>query len=329
MKITIPLRGSDYKEDYNSYKLFLNEIVELSENQLLISLIDDNLIPEQNERPRIEKLSFEIYEGNIFYKNEPKFATELSKKHKFFNTQYIFEYLILNLKLIDEKNTKYDDYLIWSINRFLTRLNFLLNITYSTNIDFVYGVAYSEEKKYIGKTDIIMSDIMFAYNHSRKMSWPVIKNVKLLDTIKWFHKNDIHSDNRSKNNLHRAINAFSHLFGNLEREGSADLFWIMLGIESLLVEGNQNITSQFREKSSIILGEPKEYKRKLNKLYEYRSKLIHGSFDIFPRYFSDYKTFEVEYSDYLDFAVSILLALMRELIENQKNKFEFELKLKE
>ncbi|MCB0540637.1 MAG: hypothetical protein KDE33_24185 [Bacteroidetes bacterium] len=40
MKITIPLRGSDFEEDYSSYELFLKEIVLHSNNQSLINLIN-------------------------------------------------------------------------------------------------------------------------------------------------------------------------------------------------------------------------------------------------------------------------------------------------
>lgn len=328
MKITIPLRGSDYEEDHASYKLFLKEILLHSNNKSLINLIDDDTIPKQNERQRIEKLSFEIYEGNKYYGNEPRFATKLKKKHDFFKTEYTGEYLIINLELKDkEKNI--DESILWSINRFLTRLNFLINLTYSTNVDFIYGAVYSNDNEFVGKTDIILTTNMYCYEHSRKMDWPKIRNNTLTETIKWFKGNKIHSDHRSKNDLNRAINAFSRLFGNLKRESSADLFWIMLGIESLLVKGNQNITSQFKEKSILILGEPKDYKRKLNKLYEYRSKLIHGSFDIFPRQFTDYENFEDEYDDYVSFALSILIALIRELIYKQKTGFEFELKLVE
>lgn len=43
MKITIPIRGSDY--DY--YKIFLKEIVELSNSPSLIKLLDDQDIPEK------------------------------------------------------------------------------------------------------------------------------------------------------------------------------------------------------------------------------------------------------------------------------------------
>jgi len=326
MKITIPLRGSDFEEDSSSYELFLKEIVLHSDNKSLINLIDDDTIQEQNERPRIDKLSFEVHEGKDYEKNEPKFASELKEKHDFFKTKYIYEYLILNLDF-KEKENNINESTLWSINRFLTRLNFLINLTYSTNVDFIYGTAYSNDNEFIGKTDIILTTNMYSYEHSRKMGWPKIRNNTLTETIKWFEKYQIHSDHRSKNELNRAINAFSRLFGNLKREGSADLFWIMLGIESLLVEGNQNITSQFREKSILILGKPKDYKRKLNKLYEYRSKLIHGSFDIFPRQFTDYKNFEVEYADYVSFSLSILIALIRELIHKQKTKFEFALKI--
>lgn len=328
MKITIPIRGSDFEEDYNSFELFLKEIINLSNNEKLIYLIDDEYIPSKNEYPRIEKLEFDIKIGNRYENSEPDFAIQLNKKHSFFHTEWISEYLIIYLNIKGE-NIDDSEYFEFLVNDYLTRLNFLINLTYATNVDFIHGVIYSDSNKYIGKTKIIASDIMYAYAHSRKMNWPIIKNVKLIDTINWFYKFNIHPNNRSENNLHRAINGFSNLFGSLREKRSADLFWVMLAIESLLVESNQNVTSQFKEKSKIILGEPKEYKRKLTKLYEYRSKLIHGKFNIYPKFYSDYKNVKVEYNDYLMFAVSILIALIRELIEKQKAEFEFELKLKD
>lgn len=328
MKVLIPIRGSDFEKDYPSYESFLKEIIALSENKELIILLDDILVPKLNERPRISNLSFEIISGNRHENTEPKFATELNKKHSFFHTEWISEYLILNIKLTDEISEEYDC-VNFTVNRILKRLNFLINLSYSTNVDFLYGVIYSESNKYVGKTKIIASTNMYAYEHSRKMNWPKIKNLSLKDTVSWFHKFKIHTDSLSKNDLHRAMNAFSNLFGDIKQKSSGDLFWIMLGIESLLVSGNQNITSQFKEKSILILGKPKEYGRKLSKLYEYRSKLVHGSYDIFPSHFEGFDELERKYSDYLDFAVSILIALIRELIEKQKCYFEFELILKE
>jgi hypothetical protein len=331
MKITLPIRGSEFEEDSECYELFLKEIEELSNHPILIELIDSKDVPRRNERKLIEQISFQIVEGNRYYNSEPKFATKLNKKHSFFHTEWISEYLIIDLKLkednlYNEKNE--DNHCEFIVNDFLNRLNFLINLSYSTTVDFLTGVIYSNSSKFLGKTKIILNSNMYAYEHSRKMNWPKIKNVKLIDTINWFKKFNLHPNNRSENNLHRAINAFSQLFGGLHNNHSADLFWIMLGIEALLVEGNQNITSQFKEKSIIIFGKPLEYSKKLTKLYEYRSKLVHGSFDIYPIFYSDYDAFDKEYYDYLEFATSILIALIRELIAKQSAYFEFEFKLK-
>lgn len=73
---------------------------------------------------------------------------------------------------------------------------------------------------------------------------------------------------------------------------------------------------------------PTEYTKKLNELYDYRSRLIHGDTNIYPSFYFDYQGFRKEYNDYLAFGTSILIALIRELIYKQKTEFEFELKLK-
>ncbi len=105
----------------------------------------------------------------------------------------------------------------------------------------------------------------------------------------------------------------------------SQLFWCMLGIETLYAKGNQGIGEQIRQKVKTILGEPKEFKKKITKLYEYRSKLIHGDLD-FPAKFSDetYDIYDASHLDYLGFAISILLSSIQVLIANDIDKFEFE-----
>lgn len=327
MKITIPLRGSDYESSYEYYELFLHEILTLSNNQKLIFLIDDIPFVDKNAISRIEEITFSIIRGNIHDNNEPEFATRLNEKHPFFHTEWTEEYLVIDLKIKKTSNIGDTD-IPYFVNDYLMRLSLLINLSYSTNVDFLPGVIYSDSNKFLGSTELIVCSTMLAYEHAVKIKWPTIKNLTLLNTINWFHKFEIHPDYRSRNNAHRAINAFSHLLGDLETKESSDLFWVMLGIESLLAEGAQNITHQIKEKSIIILGKPVEYTKKLSKLYDYRSRLVHGEFDIYPKFFSDYESYDKEYFDYLEFASSILLALIRELIASEKTKFEFELTLK-
>jgi len=69
--------------------------------------------------------------------------------------------------------------------------------------------------------------------------------------------------------------------------------------------------------------------KKLTKMCDYRCKLVHGSSEIFPKFKADYGSYHHrEYDDYLSFATSALIALMRELIHKNRTSFEFELKLK-
>jgi len=324
MKIILPIRGSDFEAEYENYELFMEEIETLSNNQNLISLIDDSERIEDLGKGHIEKLSFQSIADE---KNIEKSAKAINRIYPEFKTEFILEYLSIDIHYFEdiEIPIEYSQYLI---NESLKRLCFLINLSYSTNVDFLPGVIFSDSNDFIGKTEMIGSSLMYAYEHANKIKWPTIRNIKLIDTINWFHKFSIHPDNKSKNNAHRAINAFSHLFGGLKREESDHLFWVMLGIESILAKGINAISNQIREKSTIILGKPTEYTKKLNKLYDYRSRLVHGDTNIYPIFYGDYFSFKNEYDDYLAFGTSILIALIRELIYSQKTEFEFELKLK-
>ncbi|MFC0878444.1 hypothetical protein ACE01N_17755 [Saccharicrinis sp. FJH2] len=326
MRITIPLRGSDYESAYSSYELFISDIAKFSNNSKLITLIDIKMISDKNEKPVIKNIKFNILEGNINENSEPEIIQMYTKKHSFFNSEWINEYLIIDLTIKDEASL--GEYTNYFVDDILTRLSLLVNLTYSTNIDFLPGLIYSNENEYIGRTKIVVCSDMYAYEHSERIKWPLIRNIKLIETINWFHKYEVHPNQMSVNKAHKAINAFSQLIGDIKFNNTSDLFWVMLGIESLLAEGNQGITKQIKDKSILILGEPKEYKKKLQKLYDYRSRLVHGDIDIFPSYYSDFDSFDKEYNDYLDFAISILIALIRELIFKQADEFIFELKLK-
>lgn len=326
MKIIIPIRGSDFESAYSSYDTFLNEINEISENRKLISLIDDIVTWDKFEIPRIEKFIVAIKQGSIHFNSLPSEIEEIRKAYSFFHVETVSEFLVIDFAIKSENQD--NDFTTFLVNDYLIRLNLIINLTYSTNIDFLPGIITSDSEKLIGKTKTIICSVMNAYEHSSKMNWPKIKNLSIHDTIEWFHKFDIHPNFISKNNAHRAINAFSQLIGDVKTSNTGDLFWIMLGIESLLAEGSQGMTKQIKDKSILILGEPEEYKKKLNKLYDYRSRLIHGNINIFPSFYTDFESFDIEYSDYLDFAISILIALIRELIFNGENKFEFELNLK-
>ncbi|HYK77932.1 MAG TPA: hypothetical protein VEV16_13220, partial [Daejeonella sp.] len=122
----------------------------------------------------------------------------------------------------------------------------------------------------------------------------------------------------------RALNAFSQMFGKNTDPNSSFLFWSILGIEALLAEGNNNILNQIKSKCILLFGEPKEFKKKINHLYDYRSRFVHGDINIPPKFFFIDEKFELEYWEYLNFSISILIALIRKLIRDDKTEFNFE-----
>lgn len=323
MKVYIPVRGTEIEELYPEFERFLNDFREISETSLLQKQID-NYSPEYQQ---LEKIAFEVIYSSRFEKKEDKRIMELSKKHSFFHNEYIEDFLLIDLVFKNEK-WETDQSSGITLNFMLSRFALLLNLTYATNIDLLPGAVYSNDNKFLAETEIILSSIDYAYEEQLKKKWPKISGLNLTQVLEWYSSNGLHTDFNSRNKLHRAINSFSYQFSNIREKDTSILFWTMVGIEALLAEGNTNIITQIKEKLSLILGEPIEFKRRLDKLYNYRSRFVHGDINFPAKFSSDYENFEIEYYNYLHFATSILLALIRTLIIQNKSEFKFHYILK-
>lgn len=107
------------------------------------------------------------------------------------------------------------------------------------------------------------------------------------------------------------------------------LFWAMVGIESLYVNGKENITDQVKKKIPIFLGEIKEHKNRLAKMYNYRSGFFHGGQN-FPNYFhihdglDSHEKFMEDYADALDIAKTVLIATLQKMAKSDLDSLRFE-----
>lgn len=319
MRITIPIRGPEYEKLEREYEHFIKDLSNYGNNPELIKLIDN----EEKYR-NIQTLTFTIIKSSELQEKTDDRISAIKSKHPNFHTKYIDDFLVLNLTLKTKYLEKWGFHIF--VNNLIQKLSLLVNLSYATKVDFLEGVIYDNDE-YVATTELLISTIDYAYQHADDMNWPRLKSVDFNKTVNWFVTNNIHLDGNSKNKLHRAINAFSYLFSNLKEKDTSQLFWNMLGIEALLAEGTNSISSQIRVKSSLVLGEPLEYKKKLTKLYDYRSRFIHGDFNFPAKFSADFEIFEDEYWDYLTFSSSILLALIRKLIEKSENEYKFEYKL--
>lgn len=319
MKITIPIRGPhvDYLEE--EFDRFLDELDSYGDILNLKNLLDNDI-----KNGYFESMLFTV----IRY---PSLEEIKDARIDFFKHNH--PHLLSGDCLLELQLTLWPCHVeLLAVNAFINRLvrklSLLVAVSYSTIVDFLAGVIYTNNE-FIGYTDVLISTIDNAYDHAARIKWPQFMPVNFNKTLSYFVSNNIQLDGNSSNKLHRAINAFSYTFSSHKESETSHLFWIMVGIEALLAEGSNSISDQIRVKSSLILGEPIEYKKKIKQLYNFRSRLIHGDLDFPAKFSHDFNNFEEEYWDYMWFANSILLALIRKLIEKSANEFKFEYNLLE
>ncbi|WP_162427666.1 HEPN domain-containing protein [Pontibacter pudoricolor] len=319
MIIYIPIRGPEIPKLNSEFERFLKDFHELSETDQIRELIDYEVGHQY-----IASLSFHIIDTSIEGKVNKEIEL-ISEGYSFFRVGATNTFIKIELNLV----YTIDDKIFAEIkaDNIISKLSLLISLTYATKVDFLEGVILSNDHSYLGKSEILLSTIDYAYEHALKVGWPKITTLELSKTLAWFKDNSLHTDGCSKNKLHRAINAFSYQFSALHEHDTSILFWTVLGIEALLAEGNTNIMNQIKIKSSIILGQPLDYKKKLDKLYNYRSRFVHGEINFPPKFSDDYDNFEIEYWDYLHFATSILISLIRYLISENKVEYRFEYSL--
>jgi hypothetical protein len=175
------------------------------------------------------------------------------------------------------------------------------------------------------KSDLSM---MYVYN-KYDSTWPKLQDLPVTSVWKWV---EAKLDNSlSSTATDRALFAFTllHNHNSGRVELSTQLFYSMMGIESLYCENSSNIISQIRERVKLVLGEPTGYKNKMNNMYNCRSKFIHGSLNM-PNLISWNSTSQnlnasefdgIETSAYL--SIAILTATLQWLIINQKSELTF------
>lgn len=172
----------------------------------------------------------------------------------------------------------------------------------------------------------------FAVMESKRVRWPTFSNIEIDRVWAWYLKHLSSTDSMSGTPVGRALNALSYLFHDtLLGANSEELFWALLGIEALYGTGSASIQTLLDQKTQLVLGHRKEFKKKFSQMYNFRSRFVHGGLD-----FPNNVTFEEtdRYEDYFKeigeikgLAVAILLATLQAMIKNNWNSLEFNLSL--
>ncbi|RHX83390.1 hypothetical protein [Leptospira stimsonii] len=171
-----------------------------------------------------------------------------------------------------------------------------------------------------------------AIEMSKHIVWPPIDSLPLSKVIKFFRKGDTLLPGFSSTNVERSLSAFTYLF-TPQPTNELLLMWSMVGIEALFTKESAGIMEQVRSKIFTLLGSDEKGRKLISKMYNLRSKFLHGGVDIptnkFGTNFMEPGT--LQYDDDLlktiEFSQVLLVSCLQKVIKLGKNPIEFNYKI--
>ncbi|HWJ29375.1 MAG TPA: hypothetical protein VNS32_22740 [Flavisolibacter sp.] len=183
------------------------------------------------------------------------------------------------------------------------------------------------------KIPMLCSCLDLALDLGDTYKWPPIREFEVSFVKDILENNWSAFEGVSGNRLQRAINAFSYIFhDNLHDNSYIDLFYSLIGIEALFVDGKDNVQRQVDAKSQLLLGERSIFKKKFNELYDFRSRYIHGQLNFTSKYYVGEENSQLHKEKNFDnscLGVLILLSSIQKHLEFGKSEIEFEYRIKE
>jgi hypothetical protein len=164
-------------------------------------------------------------------------------------------------------------------------------------------------------------------------AWPELKTLDLLKVVAWEQSLGLFAKDRSTSPIERAMASYTHSLAQGVTNGGESLFWLMQGLEAFYCRGNGDLRRQLGEKSRIFLGEWEDRKNIVGKLYDFRSKFVHGSFGL-ERWNSRGAGWDEYFHDQLELeaagtmAARMLTATLQRCIEIGASEVEFDYKLR-
>lgn len=321
-EIYVPLMETEFENYFEKFDLVLDELCLLS-NTTFVHFNEELKIPLKIERLKPEEVEkiFKTKKQRNFTKWFLKFSTQYTFTKK---SEIALSFAVTHL------TEMHVNYLLIYLN--LAKPGAFDSRAGITISRLKYGTKSKTEK---GEFPMLVNVIHMSLDITKSLKWPPIRILKIKDTLEWLENHWEAFTTVPRNRIERALNAFSYLFhDNLRDNSPSDLFFSLMGIEAIYVEGNQSVQKQVDIKSQIFLGKRNEFKKKFNELYDFRSRFIHGQLNFLNKYFIDNADTNVEKHltktyDNSELAVLILLSSIQQHILRNKTELEFDLVLRD
>lgn len=320
---------------------------EVKEKQFITGTFDKMIKELQDEKSYPFYIKGKMIEAKLEIKEETKEI--LQAKHNIKNTfriNYCLSIIIdldieeykeeLERHLIKENYTTEEiieiriSDLVSEFEKSINDFRIAMNIAFPGFFEIQSGYITVDNVKY-KETQSSISCLKEAFLEARKRKWPQIDILNIRKTWKWLLDREDFIDAMGNKPIERALSSFTYIFNS---ENYEDLFYSLIGIEAIYTKGKQGILEQLREKSASVFGEPENYKNTLNKMYDIRSKFIHGSLNFPSKYYiydgiAQFDKFTLEdYSQCLEMAEALLVATIQQFVIKNKETLKYNLEAK-
>jgi hypothetical protein len=193
----------------------------------------------------------------------------------------------------------------------------------------LYNFSFKEKSNDSG----LCSDIMeSAWDKSDMEKWPRIERIEFSKTWEWLESQNTREFILAQSPTQKAIAVLLHLSYSPILETS-ELINVSQVLESILLTKNEPKTKGLKDKITLILGQkPNNYQCWISEFYKLRSQIVHGSYPIFrPMDDRDKEnealTIYFEINQLIENGISVILALLQDLILHNKSEYVFEKKI--
>lgn len=155
--------------------------------------------------------------------------------------------------------------------------------------------------------------------------WPQLQTLPIEGVVSWAARAGYDQEGIARGRVHRAFAAFTQCVGLTESRPGEVLFRSMQGLEAFYCDGNGDLRKQLDDKSRLWLGNMPPGNMSIGKLYEQRSKVIHGASPIlfWPEIFDaapGVSDVQSSLSDAACYAFRLLVATLQEAIRQRTHE---------
>lgn len=168
-----------------------------------------------------------------------------------------------------------------------------------------------------------------AIDLAARFHWPMIRVLPVAEALHWLERLPGFTSGRSDSPVGRAVAALSYIVAKRASDHSpVDLAWAMYGLEALFARSTQGLAQQLATNTELLLGPRSQHKKSVSRLYDFRSRFLHGAINIPLAFATDEVLNETDdfgpdaYSNW-GLAVTVLVASLQELVDRDWHTLDF------